>query len=149
MAIRGGSVAELVFGCDKEVAAWVADRIPHVKDFGPSTAIAVADGDRVLAGVVYHEYQPAYETIQLSMAAASPMWARQGIIAGLLAYPFDQLKVHKVWTATPHTNEAALKVNAHIGFTREGVLGHHFGRKKHAVVMRMLEPAYRKRYGVN
>lgn len=142
-------MTELLFGCDAEIAQWVADRIPHVDDFGPSRSIGVVSDGRLLAGCVYHDCQPRHETIQLSMAADSPMWARREVIAGLLAYPFVQLGFYKVWTATPADGEAALKVNKHIGFTREAILAHHFGRKRHAVINRMLRPDYERLFGEN
>ena len=137
---------ELIFGCDEEVAAWVADRVEQVdvSDFLPCAAIGVATGGRLLAGVVFHDYQSKFDTMQLSMAADSPLWARREIIHQLLSYPFRQLGVHKVWTAIPLEGEAALKVNKHIGFKREAVLGHHLGPGKHCVMMRMLEPDFKR-----
>lgn len=139
----------LVCGHDAEVAAWVASRIPHVGEagFGPCAAIGVASDDRLLAGVVYHDWQAAHGTVQLSMAAATPMWARRENIAGLLHYPFRQLGAFKAWTCIPADNVPALKVNAHVGFRREAILAHHFGRKRHAVIMRLLLPEYLRQYG--
>lgn len=139
---------QLAFGFDEQIAAWVAERIPHVRghDFGPCAAIGVVSNDKILAGIVYHDYQEQFRTIQLSMAAENPMWARRSIIAGLLHYPFEQLGCFKVWTGTPADNEAALKVNIHIGFKREAVLAHHFGPKRHGVVCRMLLPDYQRLY---
>jgi len=138
----------LAFGFDEQVSSWVADRIPHVRggSFGPCSAIGVVSGDKLLAGIVYHDYQPDHRTIQLSMAADNPMWARRSIIAGLLHYPFEQLDCYKVWTSTPLDNDAALKVNIHIGFKREAVLAHHYGLKRHAVVCRLLNPDYQRLY---
>ncbi|HAC57210.1 MAG TPA: hypothetical protein DCF73_02500 [Rhodobiaceae bacterium] len=101
----------------------------------------------MLAGVVYHDYQPEYGTIQLSMASDNPMWARRRIINGLLAYPFHQVGVNKIWTATPHDNELALRVNRHIGFKPEATLAHHFGMKRHAVICRMLRTEYDRLFG--
>lgn len=146
----GAALRRLVFGHDEAIAAWVADRIPHVGGLGfsgPCAAIGIASGDRLLAGIVYHDYQAAYGTIQLSMAAESPMWARRETIRALLHYPFRQLGVFKAWTATPHDNDAALRVNEHIGFKREGTLAHHFGRKRHCVVCRMFATDYTRLYG--
>lgn len=138
----------LIFGHDAEIAGWVADKIPHVRggSFGPCAAIGVASEGKLLAGIVYHDYLPDFGTVQLSMAAVSPMWARRSTIGALLHYPFRQLKVFKVWTATPHHNDAALKVNWHIGFKREAVLAHHFGRRKHGVICRLLKPDYERLY---
>jgi RimJ/RimL family protein N-acetyltransferase len=139
---------QLAFGFDDQIAAWVAERIPHVRggSFGLCTAIGVVSNGKLLAGIVYHDFQPDHRTIQLSMAADSPMWARKSVIAGLLHYPFEQLGVYKIWTGTPIENEAALKVNYHIGFKREAILAHQFGPKRHGVVCRMLEPDYTRIY---
>jgi hypothetical protein len=140
----------LLTGYDNDVAGWVASRIPHVgaAGFGPCRGIAVIGADgRALAGVVYHEYNEDAGTVQLSMAAESPMWATRNTIRALLSVPFEQFKVFKVWTATPHTNERALKVNEHIGFKREATLGHHYGKGTHAIICRMLSPDYARRFG--
>jgi len=141
----------LIYGHDADVANWVAAHIPDVGDRGfggPVAAIGVGN-DRLIAGMVYHDYQEQFGTIQLSMAAVSPMWARRSIIFGLLAYPFYQLNCFKVWTATAFDNEKALKVNRHVGFTQEAVLAHQFGFKRHAVIMRMLKPDFIKNYGAD
>ena len=143
------SSVKLIYGHDAETAKWVGMRIPHVGERGfdgPAAAIGVGSTS-LIAGCVYHDDQGQFGTIQLSMAAISPMWARRHIIHGLLSYPFDQLGCFKVWTATAFDNEKALKVNRHVGFTQEAVLAHQFGYKRHAVIMRMLKPDFIKKYG--
>lgn len=139
----------LLFGHDQVVARWVKDHIEHMRsDFGPSSAIGVTDEQgQPLAGVVFHDYQPDYGTIQLSAAASSPRWASRRVIASILSYPFRQLGVHKVWTATQHTNTRAIRFNKGIGFVQEGVLRDHFGQSVHAVICRMLKQDYEARYG--
>lgn len=139
----------LLFGQDAAVADWVRRHIPHMAtDFGPSSAIGVTTEDgQPLAGVVFHDYQPAYGTIQLSAAAISPRWATKRIVGRMLRYPFMELKVNKVWTATEQKNERALKFNKGVGFMPEATLRHHFGRKNHAVICGMMDFEYRERYG--
>jgi RimJ/RimL family protein N-acetyltransferase len=137
----------LVYGRDAFIAQWVLDLIPHGHSFGECVTIGVVSNDRLLAGIVYHDYRAHYGTIQLSMAAISPMWAKKKIIAGLLRYPFEQLDCFKVRTVMPIDNAKAIKVNAHVGFKREAILAHEFGKKRHAVIMRMLRPDYHKFYG--
>lgn len=143
-------MSSLIYGHDAEIAGWVEDRIPHMfgNGFGPCSVLGVASntGD-LMAGVVFHDYQEELGTIQLSMAARNPMWARRSTIKDLLEYPFRQLGVYKVWTATPHLNEKALRVNKNIGFKAEATLAHHFGKNKHCVVSRMLLPDYNRIYG--
>lgn len=134
----------LLCGRDAEVSEWVAQRIPWVTSsgFDQCTTIGVVSGTGLIAGVVYHDYHHDHETIQLSMAAESPMWARRENLRALLAYPFVQLGVFKVWIATPHDHAHGIKTFEHIGFKREAILAHHFGRKKHAWIGRMLQPDF-------
>lgn len=139
----------LIYGHDRAIAEWVLERVPERPDFGPCVAIGVPNKDhtRLIAGVVYHFYQPHHGVIELSMAAESPMWARHDVISELLAYPFKQLGCYKVFTCTDIANEKALRVNYHIGFTREAVLAHQFGKNRHCVICRLLQPEYDRKYG--
>lgn len=128
---------KLVFGHDSEVAEWVARNIPSLagQKFEKFSAIGVVDAnDEALAGVVYHDYRPKFRTLEISMAAVSPRWASRGIIRALLSYPFLQIGVNKVWTASEHTNARAIKFLKGIGMTQEGVMRHQFGPKNHAVI---------------
>lgn len=140
----------LLFGHDTEVARWVSAHIPHMQgaDFGPASAIGIVDENQSpMAGIVFHDYQPLYGTIQLSAAAESPRWATKKVIGAILGYPFLQLKVHKVWTATQHENLRAIKFNKGVGFTQEATLKDHFGAGRHAVICRMLFKDFERRYG--
>lgn len=141
-------MSHLVYGQDKAVSDWVRERIGFVEnlDFGEHTAIGVATDTKLIAGIVYHEYHKDFRTIQLSMAADNPMWARKANIAALLEYPFIQLGVYKAWVGVPLWNELALKNNKHIGFKQEGVLAHYFGPGKHCVLLRMLLPDFKRLY---
>lgn len=141
---------KIATGDHEEIAAWVGSRIPHVgaDGFGECAGLwVVTDENRPVAGVVFHEWQPEYKHIQLSMAAESPIWARNEIIAGLLSYPFRQIGVYMVYTATPQTNKAALAVNEHIGFIKPVVIGHWFGEGVHGVQRRITRPEFDARYG--
>ena len=140
----------LVFGKDAAVAKWVAARIPFVAErgFGPCKAIGiVGSGGRELAGVVWHDWQPEFKTIAFSLAADSPRWATRRLVCALLMYPFEDCGAFKLWTATPHRNERALKMAKGLGFIREAVLAHHFGKNNHAVINRMFVDDYRRLYG--
>ena len=136
----------LLCGVDEQVAAWVAAQIPHVgvDGFGPCKAIGIATDTDLVGGMVYHDYQQPFRTIQLSMAATHPMWARPSIVRGLLSYPFEQLDCYKVWTCTPIDGEAAIKTNLRVGFTKEATLAHQFGPKRHGVVCRMTRPDFNR-----
>jgi len=136
----------LLYGHSAEVVQWVADQVPHMDAPEKGAGIGIVANGHLIAGVVFHEYRPDYGTIEMSMAATSPIWARREIIGGFLSYPFHQLGVFKVFTHTPIDNERALKVNKHAGFKQEAVLAHQFGRGRHGVVCRMLQPDYQRIY---
>lgn len=147
----------LVIGKDKTVAKWVSSKIPPMRAspdaFGPCAGIGVVDkNNNEIAGIVFHDYQPPpLNTIQMSFAATSPRWATKNMVATLLFYAFQQdkgPKVQKLWSAIQHTNLRALRVAAGLGFKREAVLKHHFGRGNHAVIFRMFSEDYRRIYGV-
>lgn len=139
---------QLIFGHDVALAQWVFDRLPDVEryPFDTATAIGVARGERLIAAVVYHDYQPEHENIQLSMAADSPMWADRGTIRALLHYPFRQLGCFMVYTLTPPENEMALRVNRHIGLAKKTIIPHARGRGRHDVLCQMTEPEYRRTF---
>lgn len=141
---------KLLFGHDAQVAAWVAERIPHVRggSFGPCVAIGIGSEHRakLYAGLVYHAYQPEYGHVQLSMAADSPLWATKATIRALLHYPFVQRKLFMVYTMTPVENVRAIKVNEHIGFKRKPIVPHAYGPKKHAQICQMTAPEYARLY---
>lgn len=142
---------QIISGHDAEIAQWVADKVPWVGEpgFGLCTALGVLSETGLIAGVVYHDYQQDHETVQLSMAATSPMWARRENLRALLHYPFRQMDVFKAWIATPHDHAHGIKTFEHIGFKREAILAHQFGRKRHAWVGRMLQPDFERLYEVS
>ena len=141
----------LLHGHDEQVAAWVAERIPHVRggSFGPCAAIGVGNAQtgKLYAGIVFHQYDADAQNVQLSMAAESPMWATRDTIKRLLAFPFNEWRVFMVWTMTPLENERALKVNEHIGFKRKSIVPHAYGPKKHAQICQMTAHEYARLYG--
>ncbi len=118
---------------------WIVSRVPHMHGgtFGQCAAAGVVVNGVMAAGVVFHEWQPEYRTMQLSMAADSPRWASPDVLRGLFRYAFVRAGVNKLWTCTPHTNTRALKFNLGIGMKQEAMLRHHFGPKSHAAICSM------------
>ncbi len=144
---------KLIFGHSEALAKAAADEIPDIvgpNGFGLCQAIGVATGenpeDQLLAVCVYHDYHPEHKTCQVSIVSWSPKWAQRGVIKALLSVPFEQYGVNKLWSCTPHDNERALKFNKGIGFKREALLAHQFGKGRHAIITRMMASKYRAMY---
>lgn len=132
------------------LAEWAAQRMPHVSGFGPCWAISVVRREALAAVVVFHDYQPAGGTAQVSVAADSPLWASREVIRAILGAAFyGRLgqPVRKVWSAMASGNARAIRFNLGIGFTREAVLRHHFAHGVHAVITSMMQREFARKYG--
>lgn len=149
----------LIAGHDAAFAAWAAARLDHVgpQGFGQCRAIGVATGDtavdRLLAVVVFHDFQARAQTVQISCASVSPMWAHPDTLRDLLAIPFGWMDADgnpacfKVWVAIPLTNARAIRFNEHaLGMRREAVIRHQFGPKAHAVILGMTRHEWARKW---
>ncbi len=126
----------LVFGMDEFVAKWVAQRVPlFTPNPGQYVSIGIAQGQRLLAGAVYHDYTT--NGIGMTLAADSPRWATKGNIASLLRYPFEQLKVRRITVCAARKNKRSRKLIEGVGFKLEGVIREGFG-KEDAILYGML-----------
>ena len=122
---------------DPRLLDWCAAHIPcsaanwHREG---AVAIGVAQGDEIIAVMVAHGYEEAYKSVQISMAATRPSWARRSTIQALLNYPFSQLKVDRLTTLISSENTRALRFNEGIGFVREGVMKNGCGKADRIVL---------------
>lgn len=126
---------------DQRVGQWVASRIPHVRSvdgFGQYRSLGIFDKADILAGVVFHDFNPVYRNCQVSMAADTPRWASRTVIAKLMAYPFEQLGCERVTTIIPARSARTLRFNHGIGFKMEGLCRKGFGDDD-AVIMGLLK----------
>lgn len=139
-------------GYNSDVMDFVAKRMPpmfgeSIREAGKYVGLGVIDDAGVMqAGVIYNEYQPTFGTIMVHLAADTPRWAAPGVIKEILGYAFIEANVNKVWGSTPAYLTRVLRFNAGLGFTRDGVIRHHYGEGNHAVVTSMLAKEYRKFY---
>lgn len=122
----------LLLGQSEAVASWVAYRIPQMStgaDFGPCQAVGVVtqDGQRLVAGVVFHNFQRAFQNIEVSFAADTPAWLTRNVARGILALPFQQWDCQRITSLTPKKNKAARAFLEKFGFKREGCVKKGFG----------------------
>jgi RimJ/RimL family protein N-acetyltransferase len=128
----------LLFGHDADVTHWVCERIPHTairiphfdrgQVLGPCAAIGVLDEDgRMIAGVVYHNYDPFLAGIEVSCASDGARWANRETFRALLRYPFTQLRCARITAATPRRATSTRQFLEGLGFVREGSLRRAFG----------------------
>jgi len=72
------------------IVGFVARQIPGAeRGFGNCVTMGVIDGETLIAGMVFHNYCPEYQTIELSGAATSKRWLTRAIFNEMFGYAFD------------------------------------------------------------
>lgn len=104
-----------VFDLPDAVKAFVANGLfAPGRQFGPSTAIGFANADEgLVAGFVYHNWEPDNGTIELSGYSTCRSWVNKQRLNVIFEYPFDQVgcralvarhsernkRVRRIWSA--------------------------------------------------
>jgi hypothetical protein len=110
---------DYVYGHDELVAHFVATLIPHCRrGFGPNTkAIGIIEDGSLIAGIVYHNYDPEAEIIEISGAALPKKnWLTRATLAVMYGYPFLQCGCQMVVQRTPADDERLLGILARYNF---------------------------------
>ena len=119
---------QLICGRDEELAQWAENHYPDCAPLSrPLTSIGVASDSGDIMGVaIFHNYRHDND-IEITFITATPEWATQGVIRGILEYPFKQLGVSRMTAITTKSNKKARKLLTGLGFVLEGV--HPFAAK--------------------
>jgi hypothetical protein len=110
---------DYVYGHDELVAHFVATLIPHCRrGFGPNAkAIGIIEDGSLIAGIVYHNYDPEAEIIEISGAALPKKnWLTRATLAVMYGYPFLQCGCQMVVQRTPADDERLLGILARYNF---------------------------------
>jgi len=129
---------DYVYGHDEVVASFVAQLIPSVRDlgFGNCRTIGVIEGGLLLAGIVYHNYQPDADVVQMSGAALpGHYWITRETMKRAYEYPFLGFGCQMVVNIVPADDARQLYMLSRFGYTfipfprllgreRDGVICH-------------------------
>jgi hypothetical protein len=73
------------------IAGFVARHIKGGdRGFGNCVAMGVIDDETLIAGMIFHNYNPECQTIELSGAATSKRWLTRRVFNEMFSYAFDQ-----------------------------------------------------------
>jgi len=129
---------EYVYGQNEIVAPAVAQLIPHCRrGWGPNVmTIGVVEGGLMIAGIVYHNWEPEAGIIEIS-AAALPghYWMTRETLKRMFQYPFHHLDCQMVVQRIPADDERQQFMMARFNYTfipfprlfgrhRDGVICH-------------------------
>lgn len=73
--------------------------------FSGYTSLGVVKGDRLIAGVIYHDYKPKPKTVEISCAAIDPTWLRGPTLYLMYSYPFEQMGCRVIGTGNAESNK--------------------------------------------
>ena len=111
---------DYIYGHDGIIAEFVASLIPHCRrGFGPNAkAIGVIDAEgHLIAGLVYHNWDPDAGIIELSGAALpGKYWLTRRTLLRMYQYPFYQCGCQMVVQRTPADDVRLLGILAAYGF---------------------------------
>lgn len=101
-----------VYDYPDEVKAFVAKGIfPPGREFGLSTAIGFAnETEGLVAGVVYHNYEPDSQVIELSAYSTRRNWLTRDFLRIIYRYPFDELECRLAVARCSRNNRRVLRI---------------------------------------
>jgi RimJ/RimL family protein N-acetyltransferase len=135
---------DYVYGYNEIVSQFVAGLIPHCRrGFGPNAvAMGVVKGDRLIAGIVYHNYDPEAGIIEISGAAIPRSnWITRETLRRMYQYPFLQLDCQMIAQRNPIENESLLRILAAYDYDFIKV-PRMFGREKDGVLCLLTREAW-------
>lgn len=98
------------------VQDFVASQIPGCeRGFGASTAIGFEENGRLVAGVVYHNWSPETQVIELSAGSSQRKWLTRERLRQIFDYPFDQLKCRLIVARTSERNARVRRIYRQLG----------------------------------
>lgn len=102
------------------LARLVADRIwPGAgRDFGECQCIAVMFGDELAAGLVYHNYDPDADIIEISGASWKKGWLTRNVLKAMYGFPFIDCGCQAVVQRVPDEDTAQHRMLAAFGAER-------------------------------
>ncbi|OOG65849.1 N-acetyltransferase [Sinorhizobium sp. A49] len=112
--VWGGESASEI---NQAVALFVARQIPSCeRGWENFTTLGLVDDDRLVAGVVFHNYAPEAGVIELSAAGTSRRWLTRPMLKGMFGYPFDQLRCQVVVLRVSERNAGMIEIAERFGF---------------------------------
>lgn len=104
-----------------EVVEWVAKRVNEHGNFGAAQGIGWARDDKLVAGVVYNEYNGPNICMHVA-SDGSKRWMTRDFLRVAFDYPFNVCEVKRITGLVGEGNTEARKFDEHLGFKLETML---------------------------
>lgn len=110
---------DYVYGYDEIIAKFVGELVPSTRGrgFGRCKTIGVIENGKLIAGLVYHNYNPEAGTIEISAAALpGTLWLSRETLKRMYQYPFLGCHCQMVINTVPADDERQLDMMARFGY---------------------------------
>ncbi len=88
------------------------------RDFGEAITAGVVDRDgNLVAGLVFHNFYPESQVIEVTGAAISPRWAQRGVLREVFRYVFERAGCQMAVSRTAVSNGRVRKLWKALGAT--------------------------------
>ena len=101
----------IVFG--QSVARWVSEGLGYEREYNNCTAIG-RQSDKMLGAAVFHNWEPDYGTIELSIYSEDRRWLTRGLLRVFADYVFNTCGCQMVIMRT-EANHPALSIIRRLG----------------------------------
>lgn len=130
------------------VPLWVEAHLPDVlTSFRACQAMGVEHDGDMIAGFVFHNWDPKSGTMELSGASTSPRWATRGVIRAAMEYVFDTCGCQMLYAKQRLENRAARDGLLKLGGL-EVIVPRMFGRDEHGSITTLTDDQWRSsRFG--
>jgi len=79
-------------------------------------AMAVVDGEKIIAGVLYNNWHPDTGVIEMHAASVDKRWLNRPVLKAMFALPFDQLGCQLCVLRVSEHNKPMLRIAEAYGF---------------------------------
>lgn len=124
----------------EETAKWVADRIPGCER-GWERFVALSVGSPRIAGVIYHNYCPESQVIEMSAAADNSRWLTREVLYAMHAYPFQDAGCQMVVLRTSVKNTRMRSIAKRYGY-KEFVIPRLRGRHENEAILTLTDDVW-------
>jgi RimJ/RimL family protein N-acetyltransferase len=107
--------------CGEPVVSWVAERVHEHGNFGAAVGIGLEKGGRLVAGVVYNDYNGANICMHVA-SDGSKRWMTREYLHACFDYPFNVAGVRRITGLVGEGNTEARRFDEHLGFKLETML---------------------------
>ncbi len=135
---------KLLYGHSNDVERFVSSQVPNCPEgFGNCQAIGVVDkSGKLVAGWVWHDWNPSAEIMEFSGASITPRWMTRKILHQLFAYAFELVGCQMIVTRNSETNTRLHRQLTRFGFDRINI-PRLFGRSENGVVWTLTEEQWK------